>query len=305
MVTDRDKRFLSTFWTEIFEKAGVRHIATTAYNPGADGQSERSNETIEIALRYMVDSRQEGWADALSTIQGALQSSISATTGYSPFSILYGLQPRFGLASITEYGNSDAGKFSEQRELIRHEVRDAITHANSAMQQRNDEPTDFSSGWAYLKLGTSFTLPSVRKAKLALQRTGPFKILGTAGNGKALHLELPESLKIYPVISTIHLTPAEVPGSDPFEREIVPPPPDIIEGEEEYEVERILRHRVVRNKMQFLVRFKGYGELHDRWYDEQELRRNSSELVNEYKATLLYQLPTPLVQRRRRVYRQH
>jgi hypothetical protein len=59
-------------------------------------------------------------------------------------------------------------------------------------------------------------------------------------------------------------------------------PPDIIEGEEEYEVERILnsrRHGRGR-KLQFLIRWKGYSSAHDSWEDATGV--NAPALLEEY-----------------------
>jgi hypothetical protein len=39
------------------------------------------------------------------------------------------------------------------------------------------------------------------------------------------------------------------------------PPPVIVEGEEEYEVERIEDSRIFRRQLQFLVKWKGYDEM--------------------------------------------
>jgi len=61
-----------------------------------------------------------------------------------------------------------------------------------------------------------------------------------------------------------------------------PPPPEMIDGEFEYEVEAILSHRFKRgNKIEYLVRWKGYGHEYDTWEPEENCA-NSSELVSEY-----------------------
>jgi hypothetical protein len=50
IITDRGSVFLSYFWTTLLELMKTDCIATTAYNPQADGKSERTNQTMEIAL---------------------------------------------------------------------------------------------------------------------------------------------------------------------------------------------------------------------------------------------------------------
>ena len=62
----------------------------------------------------------------------------------------------------------------------------------------------------------------------------------------------------------------------------VQPPSDIIEGEEEYEVERIMnsqRHGQ-KKKLQFLIWWKGYSPVHDSWEDAIGVR--APALVEEY-----------------------
>jgi hypothetical protein len=59
------------------------------------------------------------------------------------------------------------------------------------------------------------------------------------------------------------------------------PPPDLIEGEEEYEVESIRDMRRTRGKKtQYLVHWKGYPSSDDSWVDESDL--NTPELLREF-----------------------
>jgi len=61
------------------------------------------------------------------------------------------------------------------------------------------------------------------------------------------------------------------------------PPPDIIEGEEEWEVEQILgkRHFSQGKKPQYLIRWKGYSPAHDQWVDKTDI--TADDLVMIYK----------------------
>ena len=188
----------------------------------------------------------------------------------------------------------------EQRELVRRLTVEAIDLANAAMESRNDadsDQDDYSSGWAHLKLHDGLTLPSIRKKKLAIQRTTPFKIIGAIGT-RALRLDLLANLKINNVISKAHLVPAKAPGDDLYERAKLPPPPDIVDGESEYEVEHILSDRLVRGRRKYLVRFKGYGPEDDYEYDTEGLE-HYKDLLEEYQAKTHYTDP-PVDSRRGR-----
>eukprot|EP00884_Botryococcus_braunii_P000309 jgi/Botrbrau1/10279/Bobra.0120s0001.1 len=59
--------------------------------------------------------------------------------------------------------------------------------------------------------------------------------------------------------------------------------PNILEGEDEYEVEKILHHRKARRSYEFLVRWVGYSPEHDTWESEANLR-NAPGALKEYWA---------------------
>jgi Chromo (CHRromatin Organisation MOdifier) domain len=61
------------------------------------------------------------------------------------------------------------------------------------------------------------------------------------------------------------------------------PPPDVIAGEEEYEVEEILDSKKMgrTQKLYYRVRWKGYSEAHDTWEPEDNVR-HASELMNHF-----------------------
>ena len=52
IISDYDAKFPSEFWKKLFDKAGTKILTSTAYHLETDGQSEQTNQTIEIALRY-------------------------------------------------------------------------------------------------------------------------------------------------------------------------------------------------------------------------------------------------------------
>jgi hypothetical protein len=59
------------------------------------------------------------------------------------------------------------------------------------------------------------------------------------------------------------------------------PPPDLIEGEEEYEIKSIRDMRKTQGrKTQYLMHWRGYPTSDDSWVDSKEL--NAPELVKEY-----------------------
>lgn len=88
-ITDRDPRFVSSFWKRVCAEMGISQHMTTAYHPQADGQSERTNQTVEIAIRYFVTTNPDReWTSVLPYLQASLNNAINATTGFSPNQLL-------------------------------------------------------------------------------------------------------------------------------------------------------------------------------------------------------------------------
>ena len=117
--------------------------------------------------------------------------------------------------------------------------------------------------------------------KLAPKYYGPFTIAEKLSN-VTFRLEWPDRLiKIHPVFHASKLVPYT---KSQFKGQEYPmPPPDIIDGEEEWEVEKILKsRRTGRNKkLQFFVRWKGYGPEEDNWEPADNLE-HAQEVIKEF-----------------------
>jgi len=117
-----------------------------------------------------------------------------------------------------------------------------------------------------------------RSEKLTKCFVEPYKVKGIISSN-TIELELPKSIRIYPVvnISKVQLYKPQVEGQKKILPKLV-----IIEGVEEFEVEKILNKRIVRGKEKFLVRWKGYMAEEDTWENRKNLE-NTKELVEEFE----------------------
>ena len=92
-------------------------------------------------------------------------------------------------------------------------------------------------------------------------------------------------VKIHPVFSVTLLCPFE---GDPIakhqEHHPPPPPPIVHDGIEEYEVEKILDSWIFRGKVEYLVRWKGYGVEEDEWRPVCDVQ-GSKQLIAEFHRT--------------------
>jgi len=138
--------------------------------------------------------------------------------------------------------------------------------------------------------GTHLKLP-YDMMKLAPRRYGPFRV-ATKVSDVAYCLELPLGWKIHNVFHTSLLTPYN--KTEKHSPNFLEPPPDLIDGKPEWEVEQIIGHWTYCRKKQYLVRWKGYAPAHDSWIDESDL--HAPELLSDYRAALLRQIVTNLAQ---------
>ncbi|RVW69340.1 Transposon Tf2-2 polyprotein [Vitis vinifera] len=67
IVNDRDARFTSRFWVELFKLFGSKLKFSTINHPQTDGQTERINALLEEYLRHYVTATQKNWVDLLDT----------------------------------------------------------------------------------------------------------------------------------------------------------------------------------------------------------------------------------------------
>jgi len=289
IISDRDPKFLSEFWKSLFTKANTKILTSTAYHPETDGQSERTNQTIEVALRYYISERQTNWADAIDIIQAAIMTSVHATTGKTPGELLYGINPRHALElSNPATSNATASDdWAEIREVMRKDAADAIGLAQALMKMHADKSRqEFElkvGDKAFIRLHKGYHLPGIPKPKIRQQRAGPFEVETIVGTN-AYKLKLPTTWRIWPVISSVYLDKAPV-GPDPFNREELPPSAIVTDeslDEDRWEVAAVVRKRMERGKIKYLVRWKGFGPEDDWWINEEEMK-DSALLVKEYE----------------------
>ena len=302
IISDRDPRFTSSFWTELWKQFGTRLAMSTAYHPQTDGQTERANRTIEQMLRSYVNVQQNDWDQHLTAIEIAYNNSKQASTGYSPFFLNSGQHPFFPLTtSVRSESDQYSNATAEQM------IEDLLTHLNWAeenikkAQQQQIEQTnkhrkqiEFETGQK-VWLSTSDLRHRIKiTPKLSSHWIGPFRIKRKL-SPLNYELELPNSFSIHPVfhISKLRLY-NESERFDSFRPPLPdrPPPEIVVEGAEaEYEVEAIRQHREKKWRgqlyKQYLVKWKGYPEWENTWEWEYTITNNAKEIVESYEQSII------------------
>jgi hypothetical protein len=93
ILTDRGTPFLNEVVAELMHILGIHQSATTAFNPQANGLTEKTNSTFISMLRAYCSDNQSSWDVYLPLLVFAHNSATSASTGESPYYLLYGRDP--------------------------------------------------------------------------------------------------------------------------------------------------------------------------------------------------------------------
>ena len=296
VVTDRDPKFMSKFWQSLMDHLHMSHYASTSFHPQTDGNTERVNRVMEDMLRHYVRADQTDWDSWLPMVEFAINNSWHSSINNTPFFLNYGRHPR----SPTEFvllaakrGREPDDKVPAVRNMIQN-MHDTIAEAKRCLQsaqQRQKAYADtrrrdvsFNVGDQVLLSTKNLTLKMVGSSKLMPKFIGPFTIARKV-NQVAYELELPSCMKIHNVFHVSLLNAYSADGS------VHPPPPPLVDGELEYEVERILLHRdkhpvhKYKVKREFLIKWLGYGPEHNTWEPQANLS-NCPELLSAYWAAV-------------------
>jgi deoxyuridine 5'-triphosphate nucleotidohydrolase len=287
ILSDRGPQFASNFIKAHNELLGIKTALSTAYHPQSDGQSERMIQEVQKTLRMYVNYFQNDWADKLSTVEFALNNTTKSSTGYTPFYLVLGQHPNPGnIPRDLSTCPPSTEEFLEGMRIAREAAKKALEKAAESMKKfadrKRSETPVFKVGDKVLLDATNY--PSDRPTrKFSERRYGPFKIEKKISDLN-YRLTLPANWKIHPVF---HVDQLRKYHEDPNEPNFVNPPPDLVEGREEFEVEQILDsgfrqvHGSRKRALHYKIKWKGYHSKDSTWEPFEHVK-NSPELLAKF-----------------------
>ncbi|KAL6188761.1 hypothetical protein ACLB2K_040152 [Fragaria x ananassa] len=90
IVRDNGTPFVNREVSDMLKGYRVKHRKSTPYYPQGNGQAEATNKTLLIILSKMVFEYEKGWSTHLPDALWAYRMSRRTTTGFSPYSLVYG-----------------------------------------------------------------------------------------------------------------------------------------------------------------------------------------------------------------------
>ena len=290
------------------------------YHPQTDGQTERTNRTIQTLLRMYVTERKGDWEDWLQMAAAAYNSTVHESTGKTPAEMNY---PGRSIDPLTWVmkdhkqpgDNEAAARMLSSLRAVWAEARAKLV----AEREKQAKYADQKRRAVKYEVGQLVYLSTknirTAKGKLKERWAGPFIIKAVEAGGAALRLELPAEWNVHRTFHVSLVKPYadsryQWPGRAQQDRVV----PVIVDGEVEWEIQAIIgknveqvteyverertseasraglraRRRwekvpVTRDVTHYLVKWKGYEAVEASWKTVDELG-HARELVAEYEA---------------------
>lgn len=132
LLADNGVQFVSREFKALLERYGVKQINTGSHAPQANA-SERVNRSILSSIRAYVEGDQTTWDERIYTIASALRNATHATSGHSPYFMVFGQHMVQHANTYKLLRSMQALQASDIEIVPPSDLRDAL---NTQVQQR-------------------------------------------------------------------------------------------------------------------------------------------------------------------------
>ena len=143
IISDRGPQFTSDLTRQLTNVLGINQVFTTPYHPQSNGICERLNGTIKALLAKITTDNPGNWDMMLPCILFAYREIPQSSTGFSPFELVYGANPRGPMDILKQLLckqdiDNDVRTTYETVVNARDNIIKACQEAKLALQERGD-----------------------------------------------------------------------------------------------------------------------------------------------------------------------
>jgi len=253
VVLDRGPQFAVELMKELNKMLGIETRLSTAFHLQMDGQMERMNQELEQYLRFFVDHRQKNWPDWLASAEFAVNNKVHTAMKVSPFMANYGRELIIG-GDIRKRGKVEkATEFVERMKKVHKKAGVALKKVQEDMKKQADRGRKETEDWKKedrVLLSTKDLVFKERPARKLVDRyIGPYTIKEVVSTN-VVKLRLPTSMRIHLVVNVSQIVQykKQVEEQRKEEEKLIE-----VEGVKEWEIEKILNKRKIREVEKYLV----------------------------------------------------
>lgn len=136
--SDQGRNFESEVIAELCKLYGVKKTRTTPHHPAGNGQCERFNRMLHELLRTLPNDKKKRWPEHLPELVYAYNVTPHATTGYSPYYLLYGVEPHLPVDALLAR-EQPGDKKLDWISVHQQRLRDAYARAKEYADQKAAE----------------------------------------------------------------------------------------------------------------------------------------------------------------------
>jgi ribonuclease HI len=185
MITDRGVQFRSEEWKNFIRRTSIQCNLTSGYHPQSNGIDERLNGTLVRILVKYVDEFQENWDEELKWALFVYNTTAHKSTGFSPYAMLHGFNPRNPMNADKMRRNMDMDEVTPMRDRIRELAREQIVRSQAKQTveyNRRHRPINLKIGdLVWVK---EHVCPSELSKKLYPKYQGPHAVIRIFGDQK-------------------------------------------------------------------------------------------------------------------------
>jgi hypothetical protein len=200
IISERDSRFTSRFWTSLQSALGTQLNLSTTYHLEIDGKTKRVNQFMEYMLRMYVMDNQTNWEKYLPLVEFTYNKSFHSSIGMPLYEALYGRPCRTPLSwerleDCVTVGPEFIQEMEEQVIQIRQRLKKAQDRQKSYVDAQRTNQSYKVGDLVFIRIRPNkSTIRFMKGIKLSPLFIGPFKIQEKIGP-VAYRLVLPPHLK--------------------------------------------------------------------------------------------------------------
>jgi hypothetical protein len=216
IISDRGSCFMAQTLQEYLAIHTTQHLPSTPYHPQTNGLVERSHAVLGSILTKMTRGTQEKWDEFVPSAVFIMNARKHTVTGFSPFSLVYGFQPRLpgDVFPPCIYNTRDPNDISllTNRELTRLGQNRLLSLQRSQEQAQAYIASQPETASRTFVVGEFVKIKNFTKKKFEFKWKGPF-IIDRIGPNNVYYLMNPAGAILKNPVNGIHLAPYYSPST--------------------------------------------------------------------------------------------